>query len=159
MDEPLSGSIIVQAGQITGEDGNLVARLEVSTNVAGFRAYEGPLIITGTPRWDSAAEVLSLEEPRLAIETEDWVTALLANILDNTVMRRWLARHTSISLSNEIATAEQSLREAIAEPRPSGLRLSGDIDLGATDFAVENGRLRLTLRALGRLEVTGLDLR
>jgi hypothetical protein len=37
--------------------------------------------------------------------------------------------------------------------------LSGDIDLGATDFAVENGRLRLTLRALGRLEVTGLDLR
>ncbi len=159
MDGPLSGSIIVRSGRLITEGEALVARLEISTDIAGFRAYEGPMIIAGTPRLDDATLVLSLHAPRLIIESEDWVTGLLARVLDNSAMRRWIAHRAHVPLGDKIAKTEQSLRQSIVQSRPSGLRLVGDVDIGATGLVVEDGRLRVTLRARGRLAVIGLDLR
>lgn len=156
--EPVSGSIEVRAGTLSVQGRNLVVQLDVKATAASFTTYDGPMTLTASPRWNRAANTLSLTGVRLSVDTPGIASSILNAILGTDAFRAWLEDQTTVSLDAEVQKAEVKLNQALNRNITPQLRLSAEMDLSVARIDVSD-QVTLHLSATGPTQVSGLLVR
>lgn len=130
-------------------------RLVVEADVTGD--FKGRLAFSGTPLFNAATGILSLEGFRYSLETENLLIRF-ANWLRQDTYRRQFEQLTRVSLPELLNEQKDRLEAVLKSSFDGGLRLAGRLD--SVEFgrlAVDQNQLRIEGRAQGAviLDVQG----
>ncbi len=156
-DGALAASVTIDAASFAFADDRLEIRTSAKVDVSGFD-FEGPLTISGQPRWDPVAQTILLDDLAASVDAPGLIATAVNAIIATDRARTWLSGQFRVSLLQEARDIQKALETALNRDIAPDLKVASDMRASIAGVEVRDGALQVTLRANGTVEVIGAAL-